>query len=354
MAENKKQHFVSKLLLSKFSVEKFTNSYDLKNEAFKHIPYGNQCQKHYLYGNDKILEDKVFEKIETKVAPIIDNYILSKNILPDIKTIEYDILLNFISMQLSRTPYYLKYLENTYNIISNIHNKSTIEEKVSQRAQLTSNVDYFDLMKIGACHLPLLFNLSLVLVKNETPIEFIFSDNPCFIFNRFTRNKNGTTGLSNSGIEILLPISPKRALLLSDPSVYEVKSQINIDEFCVDEINKTICSYTDQLIYFRYLNKSKVIEYLNCISKNNVYKAPIVENTKIGNITNIEISKTAPSISNELKLLKIKSNLNKIPIKHIDPVTDEIHKLYCKKVMEGSLKVSDWKIFFTKELQKRK
>src|SRR5690606_17803131 len=80
-------------------------------------------------------------------------------------------------------------------------------------------------------------DLKVCIVKNNTKIDFITSDDPAILTNRFHIQKLGlnTFGVASSGTLFFLPLSPKHSLLCYDGNVYFAKNKkgylINISNY---------------------------------------------------------------------------------------------------------------------------
>ena len=71
----------------------------------------------------------------------------------------------------------------------------------------------------------ILLDLDVRLLINQTSQEFILSDNPVVTYNKFLhfRKVLSNTGLATKGLKLFLPITPKKSLLLFDPTVYSIR-----------------------------------------------------------------------------------------------------------------------------------
>lgn len=71
---------------------------------------------------------------------------------------------------------------------------------------------------------PLLLDMRMCVLVNETDLEFITSDAPIVMHNAWCEGVDwqGTTGFASAGLQVVLPLSPTRALLLFDRDVYAV------------------------------------------------------------------------------------------------------------------------------------
>lgn len=104
----------------------------------------------------------------------------------------------------------------------------------------------------------MLLDLHKVILVNETELEFITSDAPVIMHNAWCEGVTwqGTTGFASSGLQILLPLSPRRALLMFDRDVYAVgckQAPVTVDIMNaadVEAINAMQMTTTQGNIYY--------------------------------------------------------------------------------------------------------
>src|SRR6202012_2347788 len=117
MATQKKQHFVSQLLLRNFSSGGNRNLIHLYNreidKTVENAPIKGQAQESYFYGNDLAFE-KYLQVTEERVAPIIKR-IIEDNDLPIYPSEDYSYLLHFMMLYASRTKANVENMEERIN-----------------------------------------------------------------------------------------------------------------------------------------------------------------------------------------------------------------------------------------------
>jgi len=64
------------------------------------------------------------------------------------------------------------------------------------------------------------FYMRFIILENNTTIPFWTSDNPMAKQNEVDQAPLGTLGVTNSGIEIHLPLTPKLSLIAADPDLF--------------------------------------------------------------------------------------------------------------------------------------
>ena len=105
---------------------------------------------------------------------------------------------------------------------------------------------------------PLLFDLERAVLVNETDIEFIASDAPVVLHNQWCEEVTwqGTTGFASHGLQVVLPLDSRHALLMFDPSVYAIGRQEHPASYVlrqqrdVKELNALQLSVADHNLYY--------------------------------------------------------------------------------------------------------
>ena len=290
MAEKTKQHFVPQFYLKNFAINKKFNIYNIKRGLIENVPYGSQCYKNNFYGKDKIYETQL-SILEGKWATSIKNIITNPK---NISTSDAESIKEFCCFQYLRTESAYIHTQNilyditsrTMPIIAQFHNLKVNDEDIKRYAynyvkqkedpEKTMKRQIDNAIKLS----PIFNNLKLVILKNDTNIDFITSDNPIIIGNEF-QTENGL-GLDCIGFYCLCPISPRHYIALVDYKIYykfKSKESININETMVRKINliqfknslsniffkdvKTFCNLKEDLDYYEKAQKGKLLEEYN-------------------------------------------------------------------------------------------
>lgn len=226
MTKTKNQHYVPQFYLRNFSTN--SKSINLYNLSVERIVLGdsikNQCSEDYFYGKTIPIE-KAFGEIETSSGLLIKK-IINDNYIPSPKTQDHSILQIFIVTLHSRTKYKAEEINEMVDKMS----KSALE--------LHPNVDknQLDLVEIKMdfpLHYPimnaftryhLIQDLSIHLFTNESRNNFITSDQPVILYNKWVEDlkEYGAIGLASKGLLIFLPLSSKKLLLLYDKNIYKI------------------------------------------------------------------------------------------------------------------------------------
>lgn len=305
MASKTKQHYVPKLYLKNFSDGKFFNIYNLKKGLIENVPYGNQCYKNNFYGSDKIFEEKL-SVLENNWACSILNVI---NSCESISIEDEKNLKEFCCFQQLRTEaaYYIRQnmmFDMAYKVIPLIcqfHNLQISEDEIKHHAisYVKRHENPEESMKSQIKHAiqlsPVLNNLNLTILKNNSNIGFITSDNPIIIGNEY--QPDGGLGLDCIGFFCLFPISPKLYVAITDSKIYykfKNKKIINLKENTVRKLNLWLYKNCRWNIFFK---DKKSLDYLlndlECFSEITKNNLVTVYNQTFNNFLNNELKKQA-------------------------------------------------------------
>jgi len=231
MPGNKKQHYVPRFYLKRFSPNgKSINIWNIPNKL-KIISANlkNQCYKDYFYGKEIEVEAALSE-VENQTATVlrlIDTY----NSPPPYASGEHLALILYVLMQHGRTAYSADTVDEiTDKMMKHILGPKAESDGIdlSKVTIGIKNAAKYSLGVTTQCY-PILLDLDCKLLINETDVEFVTSDNPAILYNQlFSFRKFGSnTGFSSKGLQIFFPISPKKLLLFYDFDSYSVGNRIN-------------------------------------------------------------------------------------------------------------------------------
>lgn len=290
MSNQNKQHYVPKFYLKNFSNNNYFNIYNRKNGLIENVPYKSQCYKNNFYGKDKIYENKL-SVLETNWANSILNIINNPH---NICETDKNNVKEFCVFQQLRTEAAYNRTQNMLfdltskiiPIISQFNNLQINEKDIKgyaynyvknhEKQEETMKRQIENAIKLS----PTLNDLQLTIFINNTNIEFITSDNPIIIGNRYQTEYG--LGLDCIGFYCLCPISPKYYVAIIDSKIYyklRDKTNININETLVKKINllqfknslsniffndkKTYYELKKDLDYYEIAQKGKLLEEYN-------------------------------------------------------------------------------------------
>jgi len=226
------QHYVPQFYLRNFSEDKINiNIFNLDRQKEICGAISTQCCKSHFYDDNEMVE-KSFSKLEDKIAPILSKIIHDRCFL--INNEEYGILLAFILWQSERTKKAGDDMIDLANIFFDNLKTDLIKTEEAKKQGITPEMvnsveisrKYPSLVTsyyaLSSAHL--IFDLKIVLLINESNIEFITSDSPSIKFNSFFNGKTilHQIGYKNKGLQIFFPIAPNLMILLYDHNYYEI------------------------------------------------------------------------------------------------------------------------------------
>ncbi len=228
MPQNKNHHFVPQFYLRRFGSGGFVAAFNLA--ARKHIARASiagQCQRPYLYGKDQSVEAQL-TAIEGLAARVIRDAVDDLR-LPVVPSEADAALLRFLSYQWGRTPA----AGAAANAMATKMARAIFKAPGVVPEDLRHHIDDVEVrhvepvmfsLQLAASIGPTLLDLQKCILVNETGLEFITSDAPVVMHNSWCEGVTwqGTTGFASAGLQVVLPLSPRRALLLFDRDVYAV------------------------------------------------------------------------------------------------------------------------------------
>ena len=218
MPDNKNQHFVPKGLFKPFTANAEGRSVCVlniaTNKAIRIASVKGQCSKNDFYGQYENLE-KAILAMEGYYGTLRDKII--KHELAYDNFNEQIFAKRFIYFQHMRTKAHIDRAQTAMSQMA-LNCGLNLGEIPTMRDQITMAMRTFrDNMKI-------LDGLKICLIENMSNRDFIMSDNPSIITNRWHLQKHRTAnfGLRNSGILAFLPITPRIAAMLYDSGIYSI------------------------------------------------------------------------------------------------------------------------------------
>lgn len=226
MADNKNQHFVPKCHFKPFSLNnegKSINVYNHKlDKAIEGASITGQCSRSYFYGQDLELES-VFCGFEsdygTILKKIIDN---SEKLTPQ----EIQKLRNFAYLQSYRTEASINSEIQLSKEMDAAAHKGLEEYRNAQSDFISTHEMAVVLaVRLFAETLHTVTDLRTVILENRTTCDFITSDDPAILTNRLNVQRLGGRqfGSASSGVQLILPLTPRHYLISYDEATYNPK-----------------------------------------------------------------------------------------------------------------------------------
>ena len=258
MAENKRQHYVPQNYLRGFSSDGVNvGVYHIDSgECIKKAPINGQAQESYFYGKNLELEKQLSE-LEQLLAD--NRKSIYDNPTENLNLYQRETLYQDMMLQLSRT----KHMANLYEEIATANARRIWrhceDEQVRQHAD--DFVVKFDNpviapMAILLQNLAICLDLEFKVLRNNTSIPFVTSDNPICIYNQFFEAHGCyQSGLNSIGEQIYYPLSPEFAVLYYDHNVYKTKyrkrNYLDVtEEGDVNSLNALVCATANECIYY--------------------------------------------------------------------------------------------------------
>lgn len=229
MAERANHHYVPQMYMRLFSEDgsNRVGVYVIDTGHFTpQAPIKGQAAKKYFYGEDGGAE-KAFGDMEDRAAPILKS-VINGNV-PKIGSFEHEALMFYLGMQHARTvdaaAQMAESAEKTMRFL--LRTKFELEGDQEMLANLdlvkierTNPVgDSIAAATVGAS---LLTDLELLLIVNDSDIQFISSDAPVALHNRVYEASPQTdgAGYASVGLQLFIALGPRHLLLCYDRAAY--------------------------------------------------------------------------------------------------------------------------------------
>jgi len=240
MGRAHRHHFVPQFYLRLFSADgRRVHLYNFsRDRLILGASIKGQCARYNFHDFAPGLEE-AFAKLEGEVNEIILK-ILETRVLPPPNSEERETLGTYIVFQKLRTGRAASEVDATTDFIG----KQLLKESPELDG---ADLDQFEIRDAYPIAIPLkvaaevswiVSDLRMHLFFNNTPREFITSDDPVIAHNQYCEGIThlGVTGLNNRGLQLFWPISPKHLVMLFDAVVYKV-----------DRADQQICTTTRKL-----------------------------------------------------------------------------------------------------------
>jgi hypothetical protein len=331
----KKQHYIPRLLLKKFSCdleEKYINIHILsENKLLLKAPLYDQAQEHYLYGADQKLEN-AYRILEDNAGKIFSKLISGKL---DLSKEDNAWIKLFILFQMNRTPSAVHTNEDILNTqIKNLASHDTFLKNHLNEFEIKLNDPYKYLFKIAVDTSQYIADLRIAILKSHTD-DLIVGKAPIIILNPYLITKKwpfSIQGIGLKGAFIIMPLSPRHSILLYDNIQYALLKNNGyciLEKDDIEKLNGLQYCYTSDCVYFIGDNRKQYLidlnnqyKYFRNENKSELEKTPL-EYYKNGNIKEeiVRLGTKKPPINQEFSFVKYKE---KAFLKNITNYTDGI------------------------------
>jgi hypothetical protein len=221
MATNKNQHFVPRCYLRPFTLDGGNAAINVFNvDRLRFItgaPVKNQCSGDYFYGEDLALE-RALQTTEGEYAGCLSRILSASRALTDEDKL---LLLRFWLLQYLRTE---------------AASRRSVEMAEGMR-DLVGAPDDFGMsikeavqesMRVFVDKMDVVDDLKVVLIRNRTGTQFVTSDDPAVLHNKWhlddARTLHSSHGLHQAGAVLVLPLAPQILFVAYDGDVYTIPS----------------------------------------------------------------------------------------------------------------------------------
>lgn len=196
-----------------------------------------QCARHKLYGDGRVEEWLgVFEGRHSVTSRSVLEIVSERRSTP-LSDDESQSLREAMLLQRARTPRYARVHATSYDQMvldmykdhlagqaATARRDEIIRAIESGRARLrnTEATTLLLALEMASTCGPLISDLSVLLLRNDTTLPFIMGDSPSVFCNHYMRSvtDRGVTGLASAGLMAVLPLDSTTQVLLYDPAVY--------------------------------------------------------------------------------------------------------------------------------------
>lgn len=282
MPPRKNQHYVPKHYLRVWATEGNVQTRPLEIEELFLNSLRTICSRDYFYGNPPHVEDALGQLEGIHAKPI--NKLRNQVDIVNLSQNELRMLYSFVTTQRLRTKSVKEDIEDGSEFIregvrddlENERYKSflTWKRELSKDEKEDSLVDasilsiLYRQIILGIFGFEAISDLRTITLHNLTEKEFITSDTPVVMDNHaYKCQKNlKIAGLSNRGLQIYCPLSPRKCILLLDPIPYQIntntKGQLLLKDLnVIDQINLLQVHNANSVL----ISKSVSQEYLKCL-----------------------------------------------------------------------------------------
>lgn len=262
------QHYVPRFYMKHFANIKKAGTrrekalisfYQFKDNLFrKNIPTNSICSEDHFYDKDGKIENTLAD-MEAGWSKALNNVIDDEFTIDDIESIR-----EFVIYQISRTKAMLTHnREMATNVIKGILKQQSVDLSDEEMEFIKNKIQDEITPELGLSivkkTIPVILDLKMKVITNETEMRFITSDVPMIIINPLGIC---SAGLNSIGEVIFFPISPCKMIIFYDAKLFGELP----DRICNDSIIKVLNQY--QYISAEERLLAKEIEDINHIINN--------------------------------------------------------------------------------------
>lgn len=371
MSEYKNQHYVPQFYLRAFSFDGGRNIALFNISRNKVIPAGNiasQCSEDYFYGRDPQAEKALSASVEAPASRVMSHLIKSAT-LPPPYTEERAALFVFALFQHGRTlhaskegwEFFQAFVEPNLKRLALQSGGLTPDDVKGMSIELERPANLT--LATSAQMLPLILDLNVKLLINQTPQDFITSDHPVAKTNQYFLGNldGGVTGWGAKGLQVFVPLSPRHAIMFYDEKIYKVGARKSDVVFIaqgsdVDALNTLQLLNAHGNIYFRDPKQGSHISRLFASCRHRRKEDKVATRFFDGTdstgalINGQHTYKLNLAFSEVLSFCKVQTAKKQIPPESREyglrqPGLVAAHKQFLKEVDAGKYKADEWSKF---------
>ena len=216
--EGSEHHFVPQFYLRAFSLDgRSTNCFNFRRERWiRCASVKHQCSRRNFHAFSPGLEKQLGD-IEGRAATIIRR-IRDNTKLPAQGSEDAAWLIAYTAFQRCRTPRATEGLTKVMAYLREIAGHAVPQNDVAEQHPVAVT------LRAAGAVFHAARDLEFHLICNDSPIEFVTSDDPVALHNQYCEGitYTGVLGWKCRGLQAFLPLSPRELLVLFDPSVYRI------------------------------------------------------------------------------------------------------------------------------------
>lgn len=227
MPANKNQHFVPQFYLRNFASNANGKTLRLFNIGrgllVPEATISGQCHRKWFYGRDTSLESAL-KDLEGDAATLFRRMI-NEDFVPTSKDAIFASLINFVAIQRGRTQTAKDEVDEHTDKMAKQFLRHRPDLPDLDKFRITVNDSVIMSLHTSLMMRPVLWDLTPILLEAKNGSVFLTSDSPIIVFNTFFNDFEMplTLGWASRGVQIYVPISPTRALMLYDSIPYLIK-----------------------------------------------------------------------------------------------------------------------------------
>lgn len=269
----KKQHYVPKFYLKNFTRDSnyFTVLNINKEQIIEDAPYKDQCHEKYFYDDDNIYETKL-SNLEYKWSDLF-NKIIKQDYYPNED--DKKLIKQFAVFQRNRTLLHSEEVKEMMwqTIKTSVEMDSKIKNlKFSEQDYNNAKITFLkdkakdvtkNALEQSYEYLNYINDLDVCIIKYNTKLKLISSDNPIIHYNNFYFR---SIGYANAGLIIFFPINNNILIVIYDSKMYKFNDNldfiINNNEYEVKHLNIYQILNSNKIVYFDDKRYIKILKKL--------------------------------------------------------------------------------------------